>query len=145
MYLPEEIQRQHDLQGSRPQHVEEGGEVHEPLCIHRHQIHNFSHRGWTLGGVSYHQCLKEKDSEMENFIQAHFKILQFKLRGAESSEDGVSCIPSCRWLLWEPCGHSCRWQNSTESDGGGWGSAARLWRTWGRPTRSPTNQEHLSV
>lgn len=68
-YLPEEVKCEHDLKRSGPQHVEEGDEVHEPLCIHRHQVHDFSHRGRTLGGVRYRQGLENigKQTQLSMF------------------------------------------------------------------------------
>jgi len=148
MYLPEEIQCQHDLKRSRPQHVEEGGEVHEPLSVHRHEIHYFSHCRRTLGSVSYRQSLKNKRWGGETTVYnpiinpIHVNLLSSLL---ENNDVTIQRIPSCRWLLWERCGHSCQWRNSTESGGAGWEFAVRLWRTWGRPACNPTNQEHLSV
>lgn len=65
-YLPEEIQRQHNLKRSGPQHVEEGGEVHEPLRIHRHQVDDLPHSGRTLGCVSYHERLQKETTKGQN-------------------------------------------------------------------------------
>lgn len=68
-YLPEEIQSQNDLKWSRPQHVEEGGQIHEPLGIHGHEVHYLSHCGWALGSICYHQCLwRNKTTLMKAFL-----------------------------------------------------------------------------
>lgn len=42
-YLPEEVYRQDDLQRCRPQQVDEWGDIHEALGVHRHEVDHFSH------------------------------------------------------------------------------------------------------
>lgn len=54
LYLPEEEERQDDLQRRWPQHVQEGGEIHEALGVHRHQVHHLTHRRRALGLVCDH-------------------------------------------------------------------------------------------
>lgn len=71
MYLPEEIQSQNDLKRSRPQHVEEGSEVHEPLGIHGHEVHYLAHCGWALGSIcNYQRLWKEKKHDAYESVPA---------------------------------------------------------------------------
>lgn len=58
-YLPEEEKSKENLQWGWPQHVQEGGEIHESLGIHRHQVDHLSHRRWTFGLICDHQWLRE--------------------------------------------------------------------------------------
>ena len=76
-YLPEEIKCQNNLKWSRPQHVEESGKIHEPLCVHRHQVDYLSHRRWALGSISYHKRLQNNDlgGGRDNFTQHCNKII----------------------------------------------------------------------
>ena len=54
---PEEDKRQHDLQGSGPDHVDVGHEVHEALGIDGHEVDYLSHGLRTTSLVAHHQCL----------------------------------------------------------------------------------------
>lgn len=58
-HLPEEVERQHHLQGSRPDHVDVGDEVHEALGVHGHQVDHLSHRGGAASRAADHQSLDD--------------------------------------------------------------------------------------
>ena len=62
-YLPEEVQGQNDLQGSGPDHVDVGDEVHEALGVHRHQVHHLAHRGGTSSCVADNQSLNVNEGK----------------------------------------------------------------------------------
>lgn len=44
-YLPQQIDGEDDLERSRPNHIDVGRQVHEPLRVHRHQVDDFPHGG----------------------------------------------------------------------------------------------------
>lgn len=92
-YLPEEIQSQNDLKGSGPQHVEEGGQIHEPLGVHGHEVDDLPHGGRALGSVCYHQRLrtgqrgaKRMKPSPESISRWHWCTCAARRRR-----------PSCRW------------------------------------------------
>lgn len=57
-HLPEEVKRQDDLEGRRPDHVDVRDQVHETLCVDRHEVHDFSDRRRAASRVRNHQRLK---------------------------------------------------------------------------------------
>lgn len=59
--LPEEEESQDDLQRCRPQHVQECGQVHKALSVHRHQVNDLSDGGGALRFIGNNQRLHERN------------------------------------------------------------------------------------
>lgn len=58
--LPKKGKGHDDLKRGRPQHVQESGEVHEALGIHRHQVDHLSHCRGPLRFIGNNQWLYKK-------------------------------------------------------------------------------------
>ena len=56
----EEDERHGDLVRAGPNHLQGGHHVHEPLGIHRHQVHYLSRCGRLARGIGEPQCLHQK-------------------------------------------------------------------------------------
>ena len=62
--LPQKVEREDDLDGRAPQHVEVGHEVHEALGVHRHQVHHLANGALFAGRGGDQECLAERPKNL---------------------------------------------------------------------------------
>lgn len=76
-HLPEEVKRQDDLKRCRPDHIDVRDQVHEALCVYRHEVYDFSHCRCAASSVRNHQRLKKNPANQKGYTVKYQNVFFF--------------------------------------------------------------------